>query len=75
MCCLIPWALMGMYKVEERATTIYSLPAVLDLLESTLSNFGLLLTSAGVFQMISGAAVIIVAFLSVTFLGRKLNVE
>lgn len=72
--CLLPYFLMTREKDKETGWASFSIPAACDLLASTMCNFGLILTSAGTYQMLRGSIVIIVAIMSVTFLKRKLSV-
>lgn len=60
-------------KVSLTGWNIFVLwiPAVCDILGTTLMNVGLLAISASVYQMLRGAVVIFTAFLSYMTLGRK----
>lgn len=50
-----------------------SLPAICDILGTTLMNAGLLLVAASIYQMTRGALVLFVGLFSVVFLKRKLH--
>jgi len=73
--CLIPYYLWTRTKDKESGTFSFAVPASFDMLASTMCNFGLLLTSAGVYQMLRGSVVIIVALMSVTLLKRRLSIQ
>ena len=65
-------------KVEKEVQTLESpfilmVPALLDLLASTLSNIGFLLTFASVYQILRGSGVIFTSILSYLCLGRRFN--
>lgn len=51
---------------------LLSLPAICDILGTTLMNAGLLLVAASIYQMTRGALVLFVGLMSVLFLKRKL---
>lgn len=51
----------------------FAIPAVCDLLGTTLLNLGLIFIPVSVYQMIRGSLVLFVAFLSVIFLKRKIT--
>ncbi|OLN81803.1 Uncharacterized protein C12G12.12 [Colletotrichum chlorophyti] len=51
---------------------LLALPAICDILGTTLMNIGLLLVAASIYQMTRGALVLFVGFFSVIFLKRKL---
>ncbi|PSS03847.1 hypothetical protein BD289DRAFT_420379 [Coniella lustricola] len=53
---------------------LLALPAVCDILGTTLMNAGLLLVAASIYQMTRGALVLFVGLFSVLFLHRKLHV-
>ncbi|KAJ1748419.1 hypothetical protein LPJ79_004545 [Coemansia sp. RSA 1821] len=55
------------------ATLYMWLPAVCDLLGTTLMNVGLFFTSASVYQMLRGAVVVFSGLFSVVFLGHRLE--
>lgn len=52
---------------------LLSLPAICDILGTTLMNCGLLLVAASIYQMTRGALVLFVGLFSVIFLKRKLH--
>jgi hypothetical protein len=52
--------------------TLLALPAICDILGTTLMNAGLLLVAASIYQMTRGALVLFVGLFSVIFLRRKL---
>lgn len=52
---------------------LLSLPAICDILGTTLMNAGLLLVAASIYQMTRGALVLFVGLLSVIFLKRRLH--
>jgi drug/metabolite transporter (DMT)-like permease len=52
---------------------LLSLPAVCDILGTTLMNAGLLLVAASIYQMTRGALVLFVGLFSVVFLKRRLH--
>ncbi|TPX12119.1 uncharacterized protein E0L32_007234 [Thyridium curvatum] len=52
---------------------LLALPALSDLLATTLMNCGLLLVAASIYQMTRGALVLFVGLFSVVFLRRKLH--
>ncbi|KAI1176328.1 hypothetical protein F4777DRAFT_278634 [Nemania sp. FL0916] len=52
---------------------LLSLPAICDILGTTLMNAGLLMVAASIFQMTRGALVLFVGLFSLIFLGRKLH--
>ncbi len=52
---------------------LLSLPAICDILGTTLMNAGLLLVAASIYQMTRGALVLFVGLFSVVFLHRKLH--
>lgn len=52
---------------------LLALPALSDLLATTLMNCGLLLVAASIYQMTRGALVLFVGIFSVVFLRRKLH--
>lgn len=52
---------------------IFSVPAILDLLGTSLLNIGLILTPVSVYQMTRGSVVLFVALLSVIFLKRRIT--
>ncbi|KAL2260043.1 hypothetical protein VTK26DRAFT_6087 [Humicola hyalothermophila] len=54
--------------------TLLALPAVCDILGTTLMNAGLLLVAASIYQMTRGALVLFVGLFSVLFLRRRLHV-
>lgn len=60
--------ILGGWKV-----TLLALPAICDILGTTLMNAGLLLVAASIYQMTRGALVLFVGLFSVLFLKRKLQ--
>jgi drug/metabolite transporter (DMT)-like permease len=52
---------------------LLSLPAICDIIGTTLMNAGLLLVAASIYQMTRGALVLFVGLFSVVFLRRKLH--
>lgn len=52
---------------------LLSLPAICDILGTTLMNAGLLMVAASIYQMTRGALVLFVGLFSLVFLGRKLH--
>lgn len=52
---------------------LLALPAICDILGTTLMNAGLLLVAASIYQMTRGALVLFVGLFSVVFLKRKLH--
>lgn len=52
---------------------LLSLPAICDILGTTLMNCGLLLVAASIYQMTRGALVLFVGLFSVVFLKRRLH--
>ncbi|KAI0435148.1 hypothetical protein F5Y09DRAFT_293816 [Xylaria sp. FL1042] len=52
---------------------LLSLPAICDILGTTLMNAGLLMVAASIYQMTRGALVLFVGLFSLVFLGRKLQ--
>lgn len=53
--------------------TLLALPAICDILGTTLMNAGLLLVAASIYQMTRGALVLFVGLFSVIFLRRRLH--
>ncbi|GAP93234.1 putative integral membrane protein [Rosellinia necatrix] len=53
---------------------LLSLPAICDILGTTLMNAGLLMVAASIYQMTRGALVLFVGLFSLIFLGRRLHV-
>ena len=53
--------------------TLLALPAICDILGTTLMNAGLLLVAASIYQMTRGALVLFVGLFSVLFLRRRLH--
>jgi len=51
---------------------LLALPAICDIMGTTLMNAGLLLVAASIYQMTRGALVLFVGIFSVVFLGRRL---
>ncbi|KAI1816017.1 hypothetical protein GGS20DRAFT_279156 [Poronia punctata] len=54
-------------------TLLLALPAICDILGTTLMNVGLLMVAASIYQMTRGALVLFVGLFSVVFLHRKLH--
>lgn len=52
---------------------LLSLPAICDILGTTLMNAGLLMVAASIYQMTRGALVLFVGLFSLIFLGRRLH--
>ncbi|KAI0118857.1 hypothetical protein GGR51DRAFT_135536 [Nemania sp. FL0031] len=52
---------------------LLALPAICDILGTTLMNAGLLMVAASIYQMTRGALVLFVGLFSLVFLGRKLH--
>ncbi|KAI0910274.1 hypothetical protein F4824DRAFT_31227 [Ustulina deusta] len=52
---------------------LLSLPAICDIIGTTLMNAGLLMVAASIYQMTRGALVLFVGLFSLIFLGRKLH--
>lgn len=50
-----------------------ALPALLDLLATTMLNLGLVYTPVSIYQMMRGSVVLFVAFMSVIFLKRRIT--
>ncbi|KAK4189570.1 hypothetical protein QBC35DRAFT_138031 [Podospora australis] len=68
------------FKAEEPGSVLHgwricllSLPAICDILGTTLMNAGLLLVAASIYQMTRGALVLFVGLFSVIFLRRHLH--
>jgi len=59
---------------REYSPFIFYLPALFDLMATSIMYIGLNLTYASSFQMLRGALIIFTGLLSVAFLGRKLKV-
>ncbi|KAH7474137.1 hypothetical protein PRIC1_014451 [Phytophthora ramorum] len=59
-------------RVSLRTMTAIALPSMLDLLQTVLSNVGLLWISSSVYQMARGSIIIFSAFFSVRLMGKKL---
>ncbi|KAB5570524.1 hypothetical protein GE09DRAFT_1055351 [Coniochaeta sp. 2T2.1] len=70
-------ALNGSHKKENVLrgwrVLLLSLPAMCDILGTTLMNAGLLLVAASIYQMTRGALVLFVGLFSVLFLKRRLH--
>ncbi|KAB5558199.1 hypothetical protein GE09DRAFT_103610 [Coniochaeta sp. 2T2.1] len=70
-------ALNGSHKKENVLrgwrVVLLSLPAMCDILGTTLMNAGLLLVAASIYQMTRGALVLFVGLFSVLFLKRRLH--
>ena len=60
--------------LEGWKVTLLALPAICDILGTTLMNAGLLLVAASIYQMVRGALVLFVGLFSVLFLKRRLGV-
>ncbi|EGZ27210.1 hypothetical protein PHYSODRAFT_308596 [Phytophthora sojae] len=59
-------------RVSLRTMAAIALPSLLDLLQTVLSNVGLLWISSSVYQMARGSIIIFSAFFSVRLMGKKL---
>lgn len=59
--------------LEGWKVTMLALPAICDILGTTLMNAGLLLVAASIYQMVRGALVLFVGLFSVLFLKRRLG--
>lgn len=59
--------------LKGRRIVLLALPAICDILATTLMNAGLLLVAASIYQMTRGALVLFVGLLSVVFLRRHLH--
>jgi hypothetical protein len=59
-------------RVSLRTMAAIALPSMLDLLQTVLSNVGLLWISSSVYQMARGSIIIFSAFFSVRLMGKKL---
>lgn len=59
--------------LEGWRVTLLALPAICDILGTTLMNAGLLLVAASIYQMVRGALVLFVGLFSVLFLKRRLG--
>ncbi|GMF18569.1 unnamed protein product [Phytophthora lilii] len=59
-------------RVSLRTLAAIALPSMLDLLQTVLSNVGLLWISSSVYQMARGSIIIFSAFFSVRLMGKKL---
>lgn len=59
--------------LEGWKVTLLALPAICDILGTTLMNAGLLLVAASIYQMVRGALVLFVGLFSVIFLKRRLG--
>ncbi|KAJ2214315.1 hypothetical protein EV179_003095 [Coemansia sp. RSA 487] len=66
-------ALVQLKPISGWATLWMWVPAVCDLLGTTLMNVGLFFTTASVYQMLRGAVVIFSGLFSVLFLGHRLE--
>lgn len=66
-------AIGGTPKITFRESFKLAVPAICDLLGTTLLNIGLMYTPVSVYQMMRGSIVLFVAFLSVIFLKRKIT--
>jgi drug/metabolite transporter (DMT)-like permease len=51
---------------------MFAIPAVFDIIASTLNNVALTMVAGSVYQMMRGLKIAITAFMSVLFLKRKL---
>ncbi|KAG1695694.1 hypothetical protein DVH05_019433 [Phytophthora capsici] len=71
---LLPSRLIGGEEghVSLRTMASIALPSLLDLLQTVLSNVGLLWISSSVYQMARGSIIIFSAFFSVRLMGKKL---
>ncbi|KAE8979963.1 hypothetical protein PF005_g23856 [Phytophthora fragariae] len=59
-------------RVSLRTMAAIAVPSMLDLLQTVLSNVGLLWISSSVYQMARGSIIIFSAFFSVRLMGKKL---
>ncbi|RLN47919.1 hypothetical protein BBJ28_00008567 [Nothophytophthora sp. Chile5] len=59
-------------RVSLRTMAAIAIPAMLDLLQTVLSNVGLLWISSSVYQMARGSIIIFSAFFSVRLMGKQL---
>lgn len=59
--------------LQGKRVLLLSLPAICDILGTTLMNCGLLLVAASIYQMTRGALVLFVGLFSVVFLKRRLH--
>ncbi|RLN87083.1 hypothetical protein BBJ28_00010950 [Nothophytophthora sp. Chile5] len=59
-------------RVSLRTMAAIAIPAMLDLLQTVLSNVGLLWISSSVYQMARGSIIIFSAFFSVRLMGKRL---
>ncbi|KAK6621747.1 hypothetical protein RUM44_001554 [Polyplax serrata] len=87
LCLLAFKALFAYYKFKDNTQDsrnllkgnrnfniwIFCLPAVCDIIATSVMNIGLTLTYASSFQMLRGSLIVFVALLSVGFLRRKIN--
>lgn len=65
--------LSGDEALRGARVLLLSLPAICDILGTTLMNCGLLLVAASIYQMTRGALVLFVGLFSVVFLKRRLH--
>ncbi|KAJ4424286.1 hypothetical protein N0V82_000986 [Gnomoniopsis sp. IMI 355080] len=65
--------LSGDETLQGWRVLLLSLPAICDILGTTLMNCGLLLVAASIYQMTRGALVLFVGLFSVVFLKRRLH--
>ncbi len=63
----------GMSILRGMGVTLLALPAICDIIGTTLMNAGLLLVAASIYQMTRGALVLFVGLFSVLFLRRRLH--
>lgn len=66
-------ALASEETLKGTRVLLLALPAICDILGTTLMNCGLLLVAASIYQMTRGALVLFVGLFSVVFLKRKLH--
>ncbi|CAI5704011.1 unnamed protein product [Peronospora effusa] len=60
-------------RISLRTMMTIAFPSLLDLLQTVLSNVGLLWVSSSVYQMVRGSIIIFSAFFSVRLMGKKLH--
>lgn len=60
-------------KPKWKRSTALAIPAVCDLLATTLMNFGLLYTPVSIYQMTRGSVILIVGLMSVIFLKKRIT--
>ncbi|CUS23833.1 LAQU0S12e01068g1_1 [Lachancea quebecensis] len=60
-------------SIRGRAYILLALPAICDIIATTLMNLALVMIPVSIYQMVRGAIVFFVALFSVLFLGRKVS--